>query len=71
MAMCQKGDESQKDYVIRFNQAKLMVDNPTEEMVYATLYQGLRVEEPLMSEIALNHPENLADLTDMIEKYLN
>jgi hypothetical protein len=24
-----------------------------------------------MSEIALNHPENLADLTDVIEKYVN
>jgi len=71
MAMRQKGDESLKDYMIRFNQAKLTVDNPTEEMVYAVLYQGLRVEGPLMSEIALNHPENLADLTDVIEKYVN
>jgi len=24
-----------------------------------------------MFEIALNHPENLADLTDVIEKYVN
>jgi hypothetical protein len=24
-----------------------------------------------MSEIALNHPKNLTDLTDMIEKYVN
>ncbi|XP_062162024.1 uncharacterized protein LOC133869068 [Alnus glutinosa] len=71
MAMRQKGDESLKDYVIQFNQAKLMVDNLTEEMVYAALYQGLRVEGPFMSEIALNHPENLADLTDVIEKYVN
>jgi hypothetical protein len=71
MAMRQKGDESLKDYVIRFNQAKLMVDNPTEEMVYAALYQGLRVEGPLMSEIAFNHLENLADLMDVIEKYVN
>jgi hypothetical protein len=48
-----------------------MVDNPTEEMVYSALYQGLRVEAPLMYETALNHPENLADLTDVIEKYVN
>jgi hypothetical protein len=71
MAMRQKEDESLKDYVVRFNQAKLTVDNPTEKMVYATLYQGLWVEGPLMSEIALNHPENLADLKDVIEKYVN
>jgi hypothetical protein len=71
MAMRQKEGESLKDYVARFNQAKLTVDNPTEEMVYAALYQGLRVEGPLMSEIALNHPENLTALTDVIEKYVN
>jgi hypothetical protein len=40
-------------------------------MVYAALYQGLRVEGPLMSEIALNHPENLTALMDVIEKYVN
>jgi hypothetical protein len=71
MAMRQKEGESLKDYVARFNQTKLTVDNPTEEMVYDALYQGLRVEGPLMSEIALNHPENLTALTDVIEKYVN
>lgn len=71
MVMRQKEGESLKDYMARFNQAKLTVDNPTEEMVYATLYQGLRVEGPLMSEIALNYPESLTDLTDVIEKYVN
>jgi hypothetical protein len=71
MAMRQKEGESLKDYVVRFNQAKLTVDNPTEEMVYDVLYQGLRVEGPLMSEIALNHPENLTALMDVIEKYVN
>jgi hypothetical protein len=71
MAMRQKEGESLKDYVVRFNQAKLTVDSPTEEMVYAALYQGLQVEGPLMSEIALNHPENLTALTDVIEKYIN
>jgi len=71
MAMRQKEGESLKDYVVRFNQARLMVDSPTEEIVYAALYQELQVEGPLMSEIALNHLENLADLTDVIEKYVN
>jgi hypothetical protein len=71
MVMRQKECESLKDYMVRFNQAKLKVDSPTEEMVYAALYQGLRVEGPLMSEIALNHPENLTALTDVIEKYVN
>jgi hypothetical protein len=71
MAMRQKEGESLKDYVVWFNQAILTVDNPTEEMVYVALSQGLRVERPLMAKITLNHPENLADLTYVIEKYVN
>jgi hypothetical protein len=71
MAMRQKEGKSLKDYVIHFNQSRLTVDNSTEEMVYAALYHGLRVEGPLMVKITLNHPENLADLTDVIEKYVN
>jgi hypothetical protein len=71
MAMRQKEGESLKDYVVRFNQARLTVDNSTKEMVYAAFYQGLQVEGPIMSEITLNHLDNLADLTDVIEKYVN
>jgi hypothetical protein len=39
MALRQKEGESLKDYVVRFNQARLIVDNLTEEIVYAALYQ--------------------------------
>ncbi|XP_062158748.1 uncharacterized protein LOC133866225 [Alnus glutinosa] len=71
MAVHQKEGESLKDYVVRFNQARLTVDNPIEEMVYVILYQGLRVERPLMADVTLNTPENLTELTDMIKKYVN
>jgi hypothetical protein len=40
-------------------------------MVYVALYQRLRVDGSLMAEITLNPPENLAKLTDVIEKYVN
>jgi hypothetical protein len=40
MAIHQKKGKSLKDYVVWFNQARLIVDNPTEKMVYAALYQG-------------------------------
>jgi len=71
MVVRQREGESLKDYVVQFNQARLMMDNMIEEMVYAALYQGLRVEWPLMVEVTFNMPENLTDLTDMIEKYVN
>lgn len=66
MAVRQKEGEALMDYVVRFNQAKLTVDNLMEEMVYAALYQRLRVEGPLMDDVALNIPENLTELIDVI-----
>jgi hypothetical protein len=38
MLVRQQDDESLKNYIIRFNQAKLSVESPTDEMVYASLY---------------------------------
>jgi hypothetical protein len=40
-------------------------------MVYVALYQRLRVEGSLMAKITLNPPENLVELMDLIEKYVN
>jgi hypothetical protein len=40
-------------------------------MVYVALYQRLRVEGSLMATITLNPPENLVELMDLIEKYVN
>jgi hypothetical protein len=52
MSMRQRDDESLRDYIMRFNQAKLSTENPMDEMVYTSLYQGLRPEGALMADLA-------------------
>jgi hypothetical protein len=38
MLMRQQDDESLRDYIMRFNQAKPSVETATYEIVYAALY---------------------------------
>jgi hypothetical protein len=37
--------------VARFNTKKMAVEDPTNDMVYVALYQGLLPEEPLMKKL--------------------
>jgi hypothetical protein len=43
-------NESLKDYMIRFNRAKLGEEKPKEEMVMAALMNGIKIEGKLMAE---------------------
>jgi hypothetical protein len=37
----------------------MAVEDPIEDMVYATLYQGVSPEEPLMKKLARKKPSTL------------
>jgi len=39
--------------------------------VYASLYQGLRPEGPLMAELARLQPENLLEFMEKVEEFIN
>lgn len=41
LTLGQHDNESLKDFIMRFNQVKLSVDNHINKMVYASLYQGI------------------------------
>jgi hypothetical protein len=71
MLLCQQDDESLKDLIMRFNQAKLSVVSPIDEMVYASLYQGLRADGPLLVELACRQPETLLEFMDKADEFIN
>jgi hypothetical protein len=71
MPLCQQDDESLKDHIMRFSQAKLFGESLTNKMVYASLYQGLRPEGPLMAELARLQPENLLEFMEKVEEFIN
>jgi hypothetical protein len=71
MPLRQQDDESLKDFVMRFNQEKLFAESPTDEMVYVALYQGIRVDGPLMAQLAHRQPETLLEFMDKVEEFIN
>lgn len=71
MSLRQQDDESLKDFVMRFNQAKLFAESPANEMVYVSLYQGIRVDGPLMAQLAHRQPETLLQFMDKVEEFIN
>jgi len=49
----------------------MAVENPTEDMVYVALYQGISLEEPLMRKLARKQPSSLQGLMDKVEEYIH
>jgi len=41
LTLQQGSDETLKDFVVCFNSERMIVEDPTDDMVYAALYQGL------------------------------
>jgi hypothetical protein len=54
LTMRQGKDESLKDFMLRFNKEKLKVDSPDEKTMLNALMKGVRVDGPLMTDIAKN-----------------
>jgi hypothetical protein len=55
----------------RFNREKVTVEDPTEDMVFAAIYQGISPEEPLMKKLVRKQPSTLQGLMDKIEEFIN
>lgn len=55
----------------QFNLKKLAVEEPTNDLVFATIYQGISVEEPLMKKLARKQPSTLQGLMDKVEEFIN
>jgi hypothetical protein len=63
----QHSNETFKEFVTRFYREKITIENPIEDMVYATLYQGISPEEPLMRKLARKQPITMQGLVDKEE----
>ncbi|XP_057463267.1 uncharacterized protein LOC130753292 [Actinidia eriantha] len=65
----QKETERLKDYVKRFNQTILEVDDPSDKMVIIAMMEGLR-PGPLFDFLSKNVPETLSALQNKADKYI-
>jgi hypothetical protein len=48
----QHNNETLKEFMARFNQEKIMVEDLTDDMVFAAIYHRISPEEPLMKKLA-------------------
>jgi predicted GIY-YIG superfamily endonuclease len=71
LRLYQHNNQTLNKFVARFNREKMVVDDPTEDMVYAALYQGISPEEPLMRKLAQKQPSSLQGLMDKEEEYIH
>ncbi|GFY94437.1 hypothetical protein Acr_09g0008830 [Actinidia rufa] len=65
----QKETESLKDFVKRFNQAILEVEDPSDKVIIMEMMEGLR-PGPLFDSLSKNVPETLSALQSKADKYI-
>ncbi|GFZ18414.1 hypothetical protein Acr_27g0001530 [Actinidia rufa] len=65
----QKEIESLKDFVKRFNQAILEVEDPIDKVIIMAMMEGLR-PGPLFDSLSKNVPETLSALQSKADKYI-
>ncbi|GFY98578.1 hypothetical protein Acr_12g0011190 [Actinidia rufa] len=65
----QKETESLKDFVKRFNQAVLDVEDPSDIVIIMAMMEGLR-PGPLFNSLSKNVPETLSALQSKADKYI-
>ncbi|GFZ15647.1 hypothetical protein Acr_25g0000560 [Actinidia rufa] len=64
-----KETESLKDFVKRFNQAILDVEDPSDKVIIMAMMEGLR-PGPLFDSLSKNVPETLSALQSKADKYI-
>jgi hypothetical protein len=55
----------------RFNREKAMVEDPTKDMIFTAIYQGISPEEPLMKKLVRKQPSTLQGLMDKVDEFIN
>jgi hypothetical protein len=72
LTLHQGKEETLKDFMLRFNKEKLKVDSPNDKTMLNVLMQGIRVEGPLMAELAKSTQEvTLPRFMKLTEEFIN
>jgi hypothetical protein len=57
--------------MIQFNTEKLKVEDLDEGVIFSAIYNGISPYEPMARKIACRQPENLQELLDKMEEFIN
>jgi hypothetical protein len=71
LSLHQQSNESLKEFMARFNREKVTVEDPTDDMIFVAIYQGISPNEPLKKKLVLRQPSTLQGLMDKVEEFIN
>lgn len=57
--------------MVLFNGEKITVEDSIKDMVFAAIYQGISLKDPLMKKLAQKQPSTLQGLMDKVEEFIN
>ncbi|XP_062167092.1 uncharacterized protein LOC133873396 [Alnus glutinosa] len=60
-----------RDSLWRFNQEKLDTESALDDFIYSAIFQGLKKDGPLMSELALKPPKDSHAFMIKVDRYIN
>ncbi|XP_059431557.1 uncharacterized protein LOC132165069 [Corylus avellana] len=63
--------ESFTKFMIRFNTNKLKGEDPTDGVIFSAIYNGISTKEPVARKIARRQLNNLQELLDKVEEFIN
>ena len=71
LTLHQKEGGSLKEFMIWFNTEKLKVEDPDEGVIFSAIYNGISSNEPMAWKIERRQLENLQELLDKVEEFIN
>jgi hypothetical protein len=71
MSLQQGRDESLKELLQRFNQPRLTTESPTEELVHSALYQRIRKDRSLTTDLARKSTCYLQEFMERADEFIN
>jgi hypothetical protein len=67
MTIKQGPRESLRSYLLRFNQERLAVESQSEQFIHCAIYQGIRKDGALMTDLARRSAEKLQEFVNQEE----
>ncbi len=71
MTIKQGPQESLRSYLLRFNQERLTAKSQSEQFIHCAIYQGIRKDGALMTDLARRPAEGLQEFLDRAEEFIN
>ncbi|XP_059458335.1 uncharacterized protein LOC132187931 [Corylus avellana] len=71
LTLHQQEGESLKEFMVQFNVEKLKIEDPSNGVIFSTIYNGISPDEPMARKIARSQPSKPQELLDKVKEFIN